>query len=216
MDFDLLDVRNLVTTFDPERPTGDAYLDARYEAHREIYGHPNPYWRMFYRLCERFRPALSVELGAWQCTCAVHMAAGGKGTVATIDHHTDRIGERGEPPGDDVNEGLCREVAQRYGLFYFKKWTEAAVPDVKALGKPIDLLFIDSWHDYEHAMIDWNLYTPLLARPALVVCDDIIGGDGPVIAGMDRFWAEVSNGRESFLLEGPHHQVPMGFIKHEG
>jgi len=215
MNFDLMDVKNLATTFDPEQPTGDAYLDARYEAHRAEYGHGNPYWRMFYRLCERFRPSLAVELGAWQGTCAAHMAAGGAATVATIDHHGDRRGET-HPPGDDVNEALCREVAQRYGVFYLKGWTWDVWTDVRDLGKKIDLLFIDSWHDHEHAILDWNTYRPLLAPEALVVCDDIIKGDGPVISGMDRFWNEVSNGRESFLLEGPHFQIPMGFFKYEG
>jgi predicted O-methyltransferase YrrM len=214
MQFDILDVKNLVTTFDPEQPTGDPFLDFRYEAHRAEYGHGNPYWRMFYHLCARYEPTMVVELGAWQCTCAAHMAAGSGGTVVTIDHHTDRIGET-HPPGDDVNEGLCRDVARRYpGIYYIKGWTWDVWEEVRDLGKKVEILFIDSWHDYEHAMLDWNTYRPLLADPALVVCDDIIAHDGPVISGMVKFWNDVTWNSERFLLEdGPHNTVPMGFFK---
>jgi predicted O-methyltransferase YrrM len=207
MDFDLLDVKNLVATFDPEVPTGDAFLDARYEAHRAEFGHGKPYWRMFWHLCRQFRPGLAVELGGWQGTCAAHMASGGAGMVYTIDHHSD--------PGDDENQRAMLEAERPYRprMLYLQGWTwdvVGRVPD------GIDLLFIDSWHQYEYAMRDWDLYTPKLANPALVVCDDILFTDGPVIAGMKRFWDEVSAPFEHFLVEqGPHHQVPVGFIKHE-
>ena len=207
MDFDLLDVKNLVETFDPEQPTGDPFLDGRYEAHRAEFNHGKPYWRLFFHLCGLLRPTLTVELGAWQCTCAAHMAAGGAGTVVTIDHHGD--------PGDDVNQARCEDAARHYypNLVYLKGWTWDVVERVAPMG-PIDLLFIDSWHDYEHAMRDWNAYKDLLANQALVICDDIIAHDGPVISGMVPFWNDVSAGHEAFLVEqGPHHQVPMGFFK---
>lgn len=208
MDFDLLDVRNLATTFDPEAPTGDPYLDARYENHRAQFGHGKPYWRLFWHLCRELRPGFAVELGAWQGTCAAHMAAGGAGTVLTVDHHTD--------PGDDENERLTREAAQRYAnLLYVKAWTWDAYHDARAVGKPVDLLFIDAWHHYQFALLDYLRYKGLLADRALVVCDDILDGDSATIAGMRKFWDEVSWGRESVLLRGLNGATPMGFLKWE-
>lgn len=207
MRFNLKDVEALAESFDPEIPTGDPFLDARYEAHRAKFGHGNPYWRFFYWLCELYRPDMACELGAWQGTCAAHMAGGGAATVATIDHHGD--------PGDDVNEVLTREAAQRYpGLFYFKGWTWDRWEDVRDLGKKIDLLFIDSWHQYHYAVRDWDTYRPLLADRALVVCDDLLETDGAVIAGMRQFWDEVRAGRRSFESRRTHPGFPMGFIEY--
>jgi len=208
MNFDLSTVKRLEGTFNPEIPTGDPFLDARFDANRAKFGQQsNWYWRLFFHLCRELKPDLAVELGAWQGTCAAHMAGGGASTVATIDHHGD--------PGDDVNEVLTREAAQHYpGLFYFKGWTWDRWEDVRDLGKKIDILFIDSWHQYEYAMRDWLTYKPLLADRALVVCDDLIFGDGPVIAGMKRFWEEVSSGRPAFLGNRAHPGFPMGFMEY--
>jgi hypothetical protein len=93
-----------------------------------------------------------VELGGWQGTAAAHFAAGWpEGIVVSIDHHGD--------PGDEENKARMLEVAQHYvNMFYFQGWTWDKVPEVRALGKKIDILFIDSWHQYEYAMRDWNDY----------------------------------------------------------
>jgi predicted O-methyltransferase YrrM len=208
MEFDLADVLALADNC-AFGPTGDPFLDARWDAHVAQFGHGVPYWRFFHQLCQALEPGLAVELGAWQATCAAHMAAGGAATVATIDHHSD--------PGDDVNERLSLEAAQRYaGLFYLKGWTWDRVDDVRALGKPIDLLFIDSWHQYDYARRDWETYAPLLATPALVACDDLIVGDFATIAGMQRFWSEISGGRERFVSRRIHPGFPVGFFKWTG
>ena len=208
MNFDLLDVKNLVSTFDPEQPTGDPFLDARYEAHRAKFGHGKPYWRLFYHLCALLKPAFSVELGAWQATNAAHMAAGYEyGDVVTIDHHGD--------PGDDENKVLSQEAADHYqNLHYLQGWTWDVVDRVAAWAMGIDLLFIDSWHHYDKAMQDWGTYNPLLSPTALVICDDILNVE-PTLHRMEEFWAEVSQPYESFLIKDDaiHHGYPMGFIK---
>jgi len=204
--FDMLDIKNLVTTFDPGEPTGDAFLDARWDGHVAKFGHGRPYWRLFWKLCNLYRPGLAVELGAWQATCAAHMAGGGAATVATIDHHTD--------PGDKENRRLSLEAAQKYlNLFYFQGWTWDVVHEVRDLGKPVDVLFIDSWHHYDKAMRDWDAYSPLLADEALVVCDDVCDVE-PTLHRMTEFWEDVSRGRERFLVEGLS-ACAMGFFKWE-
>lgn len=204
MKFSLDEVQAIVESGN-ETPTGDPFLDTRYEAHRAKFGHPNLYWRTFYRLCEFLHPSFCVELGAWQGTCAAHMAPH-SGIVATIDHHTD--------PGDDENRRLTLEVSSRYSqVLYLQGWTWDKVHEVRELGIPIDLLFVDSWHQYEYAILDWSLFSPLLADEALVVCDDLLPTDGPVIAGMQKFWNEISNGRQAFVSKVPHAGFPMGFIQ---
>jgi len=206
MNFDLSDIKNLVDTFDPEQPTGDPFLDARYENHRAIFGHGQPYWRMFYHLTKLLKPAFSVELGAWQATCAAHMAAGYQyGDVVTIDHHTDR--------GDEENKRLSQEADDHYdNLHYLQGWTWDRMENVAAYAMGIDLLFIDSWHHYDKAMRDWGTYTPLLAPQALVICDDLINSE-PTLHKMEEFWKEISQPYESFLDTTLNHTSPMGFLR---
>lgn len=197
-------VRDLCLSFD-RGPTGDSFLDERYQWQVDTFGHEKTYYRLFYRLGEFLKPRMVVELGAWRGSGAANWAPHA-GTVVTIDHHTD--------PGDDVNEEWCREAAQQYSnLFYLKGWTWDVVSDVRAFGKYVDVLFIDSWHHYDYAMRDWNAYRELL-RPegALVICDDLVDVE-PTLHDMTRFWSEVSAGRESFALAGIN-TYPMGFFRY--
>ena len=209
MNFDLQDVHDLASTYDPERPTGDPFLDVRYMAQIEKFGHPTPYWRMFYHLMRLLKPAFAVELGAYQATNAAHMAAGYEfADVVTIDHHGD--------PGDEENRVLAEEAAGRYpNLHYIRGWTWDVVERVDLFAMSIDVLFIDSWHHYDKAMRDWTTYEPLLSSPALVVCDDILNAE-PTLHRMVEFWEEISRGREAFLASGNeiHHGYPMGFMRY--
>lgn len=204
-DFTLDDIRRMIDLSLESDVTGDYFLDVRYDANFQKFGHPNLYWRTFYHLTRFLQPTLTVELGAWQATAAAHLAAGWReGTVITIDHHTD--------PGDDENKRLAEEAANRYpNLIYLQGWTWDRKETVANYGADIDILFIDSWHQYEYAMRDWNDYSPLLGSPALVICDDLIGGNGPVIAGMKEFWNDLPG--EKFLETRIHPGFPMGFIK---
>ena len=206
MNFDLLDVKNLIDTFDPEQPTGDPFLDARYENHRAIFGHGQPYWRAFYHLCTLLKPAFSVELGAWQATNAAHMASGYEyGDVVTIDHHSD--------PGDEENRELAREAARHYqNLHYVRGWTWDVQEDVLQWAMGIDILFIDSWHHYDKAVRDWDTYRPLLSSPALVVGDDLVNCE-PTLHRMVEFWEEISLPYESFVTERPNPGNRMGFMR---
>jgi len=206
VNFDLQDVKNLVDTFDPERPTGDPFLDARYEAHRAIFGHGQPYWRMFYHLTDLLKPAFTVELGAWQATCAAHMASGYQyGDVLTIDHHTD--------PGDEENKLRAQEAAAQYdNLHYLQGWTWDVVGNVAAYAMGADILFVDSWHHYKQAMRDWSTYNPLLSPVALVVCDDLVNAE-PTLHRMEEFWRDISGPYESFVNGSVNPGFPMGFMR---
>ena len=197
-------VKEIVLAFD-RGPTGDPFLDARYDWQTRTFNEA-PYYRLFYRLSQALRPKMVLELGAWQGTGAAHWAPHA-GTVATIDHHTD--------PGDGEHERLCREAAQRYAnLFYVKGWTWDVRQEIRDLGKRIDVLFVDSWHHHDKAMRDWDTYRDML-RPdgALVICDDVCDVE-PTLHDMVRFWEEISGPYERFLVKGLA-TYDMGFFLYE-
>lgn len=204
--FILNDIKEIINQSLSYGSTGDRFIDNRYNLHKEKFDHYWPYYRTFWHLTKKLSPSLVVELGGWQGTAAAHFAGGNrKSTVVTIDHHGD--------PGDEEHKILMRSAESHYkNLHYIQGWTWNVVDRVKEYGS-IDILFIDSWHQYEYAMRDWELYFPLLSNVSLIICDDIIGGDGPVISGMLDFWEELPG--EKFLENRIHPGVPMGFIRYD-
>ena len=106
---------------------------------------------------------------------------------------------------------MALEAADRYpNLECVQGWTWDVAPFVP---DGIELLFIDSWHEYKYAIRDWNDYRPKLTAEALVIVDDVI--DGGSIEGIEQFWAEISDGMESFLDDQIHSGIPMGFMRYE-
>jgi len=74
----------------------------------------------------------------------------------------------------------------------------------------IDILFIDSWHEGRYFKRDWDHYSPLLANPALVICDDVF--DNHIFVDMIATFEALPG--EKLINAGVHHGVPMGFIKY--
>jgi len=185
--------------------TGDPWLDARYEEDIPIIGHLNPYYRTAFLIARTYRPRFTVELGIWRATWSAHVAAANpQGTVIGIDIHRE----------DKVAQQKARDVEARYSNFhYVNAWTWDAGPVVKSWGKPIEMLYIDAWHHYEHAMREWELYSPMLADGALVICDDLFDSEGTTV-DMRRFWAEISEGHDSFVDTTGHCGIPMGYFKY--
>ncbi len=220
IDFTLDYIKQLIhdpVTYDP---TGHAFLDSRYN---EPQHKTHLYYRLFYHLARYLRPDFTVELGGWQGTAAAHLARGWSlGTTVTIDHHTD--------PGDEINKERMLEAETQYpNLHYIQGWTNLrlavrekgrhalgnapnAFPEILSFECDINILFIDSWHQYNEATFDWWEYQPLLSSPSLVICDDIIGGYGAGIGGMLDFWNELPG--EKFLNDTLHPGYPMGFLKY--
>lgn len=217
-DFKLADIKPLIDQALKEVPTGNQFLDDRYVQQFSIVGHTNPYYKLFYLIAQKLQPARTVELGGWRGTGAAHFAGGyPQGMVVTIDHHSD--------PGDDINQQEMFKVVREFpNVNYVQGWTAPGYaeeyhkgvdgwPKVKSIlgNNKIDILFIDSWHEYRYLKRDWEQYYPLLADPALVIIDDI-GNQPPTIIDIDKFWAEVTETAEGFMDSRPHPGVPMGFV----
>ena len=211
MKVDIKRTEDLVAVAMQEPHTGDAWLDDRYMDDMAIIGHTNPYYKMFWLIAKEFKPKFSVELGTYRAVTAGHIAVGSpEGIVYTIDVHRDAA--------DKVHQQCAINMDAHYpNVSYLNGWTwddhiVKRIADVVAV-TPIDILFIDAWHWYEYAIREWNLYRPMLADEALVVCDDISDNPGSTIE-MARFWDEVSSGYENFRNVGLHSWVPMGFIRY--
>jgi predicted O-methyltransferase YrrM len=210
VEFELARVKELISIALQEPSTGDAWLDARYQEDVPIIGHTNPYYKLFWLIAKEFKPKFSVELGTYRGVTAGHIAVGNPdGLVYTVDWHRDAA--------DKVHQKCAIAMDGHYPtLSYINgcSWDVAVVQRVASMSKvhPIDILYIDAWHWYEYAKKEWDLYTPMLADEALVVCDDIFDMEGATV-DMVKFWNEVSAGRESFLDTSMHSWIPMGFIK---
>lgn len=198
--FNIKDIQALVEQSLLEEPTGDSWLDSRYNEQVHWVGHTQPYYRAFYLIAQKLKPGLVVELGSWQATAAAHFAAGNpEGQVVTIDIHR-----------EDRNAQMRTiEAAGHYAnLTYLNRWSWDAIDFFRNLAQPINILFIDAWHDYQYAKKEWDLYSKLLSNPALVICDDITTAHN--FEGMLDFWNEMPEPK--FLDSRPHPGIPLGFV----
>ncbi len=199
--FTLDDIKNLIEQSLKEEPTGDSFIDARYQEQIGIIGHTNPYYRLFYLLSKTLEPEFVVELGSWQATGAAHFAAGNPDTfVCTVDIHRE----------DKMAQQRAIEASSHYpNLMYINGWTwdTSTIESIVSIDKPIEILYIDAWHDYDLCKKEWALYQPLLAPTALVIADDITTAYN--FDGMLKFWDEMPEPK--FLDDRPHFGIPMGF-----
>lgn len=194
-------------------PTGDSWLDTKFMEDIPIIGHTQPYYKLFWLIAKAFKPKFSVELGTYRAVAAGHFAVGNPdGVVYTIDWHRDSV--------DKVHQKSAIAMGEHYSnLSYLNgcSWDAYIIRKVAEMAddRPIDILFIDAWHKYEYAMREWNIYRPMLADEALVICDDI-RDEGGATESMVQFWEEVSEGYDNFLdREGVHEKwIPMGFFKY--
>ena len=185
--------------------TGDTVIDDIYfqmlmRESQDIVGHPQPYYSVFCALAYDLHPTFVVELGSWRGFAAAGFALGhSKARVVTIDIHRE----------DKIAQQRCIQIAKDIpNMTYINAWTWDAVTDVEAIGYPIDILFIDAWHEYQYAKKEWDLYSPLLADNALVICDDVFDSVGTTEL-MEKFWNELPG--KKFLNSAIHPGVPMGF-----
>jgi predicted O-methyltransferase YrrM len=228
--FDFGEIEWIAKNFSPVpiNTSDNEFLDRRYDWQANENGAEWPYYRFFYHLAKWLQPKIVLELGTYQGTAAAHFAGGcDQTTVITIDHHTD--------PGDDGNQLKVLEAQDNFSnLIYYQGWSTPELAEInkgqhlrgdvesahhrvvgilEVFQLKIDILFIDSWHCYEYAKMDYEAYSPLLSSPALIICDDIQAGGGPEspIQGMMKFWDELPEPK--FLNANLHPGTNLGFVK---
>lgn len=201
MKVDMNIIRKCIPIALAEKDTGHVWLDRRYAECLE------PYYKLFYWIAQEMKPAISVELGTDRATASAHMALGyPEGQVITVDTHISKKLEQ-----DKTREALavCSNLVYIHGSTIAEE-THRHIIDYP----PIDLLFIDSKHHYDHASKEWALYRNLLADEALVVFDDIFDSP-PDCVDMVRLWHEaIAPGYEHFLDAQVHRGPPMGFLRY--
>lgn len=198
-------------------PLGIPFIDDRLEEYHVKYSGRHTYYATLRDIVSALKPDVVLEIGTWEGTSAASFAAGCPDTaVLTIDHHSD--------PGDDANFAKSLEVMRVYPkvqLFHgcstekvtaLKPGTECVLPAVQEFlaGRTIDILLIDGWHGGDFARADYDTYAPLMSPGALVICDDIHGGDSAAIFGMRAFWDDLPL-LDKYLDGRIHAGYPMGF-----
>jgi len=154
-------------------------------------------------LARLVRPGLIVELGIDEGDCCGHWAFGApEATVLGVDVHKD-----GEAPSV-----IARGVATTFPNFtYHRDWSWQAIqklgPWLQARGG-IDILFIDSWHEYDYFARDWNDWSPYLKQDGIVLVDDLQLGDIPQ--------GFMSLPGEKFSDSTMNPAVPLGVMLHRG
>lgn len=135
---------------------------------------PSPYYRFLKHLAAEMQPQLSVVLGVCGGGCCLHLAQGhAKGRVIGIDLV------------NDYPEQVTY-IKQNHANFTF--WlgdsVEAAFEIFKGFGY-VNLLFIDTTHEYEQTMREYDTWRQYLSKNAAVCLDDLFR------PGMDRVWNEL-------------------------
>jgi predicted O-methyltransferase YrrM len=137
-----------------------------------------PHWgRLLFSIVRELRPRSALELGAGVGLSAAYQAAAlelvGDGRLLTLEAAEQRVALSRETLRE-LGLGVRAEV--RHGRF-----AEALEPALAELA-PIDYAFIDGHHEEEATLRYWGAISPNLARPAVVLFDDIRWSPGMIRA----------------------------------
>jgi len=143
---------------------GHPLMDTYYNWYSMLTQHENPYYRLFYLIAKEFKPGFVVELGSYRAGGSGHFAIGNPNTlVATVDWHKDM------PQQADDKAACLKHARMIPNLFYINKCSidmfdgyECAFEDIKAHNKPIDILFIDAWHDEKYVKREWGIILTII------------------------------------------------------
>jgi cephalosporin hydroxylase len=159
-----------------------------------------PYYKFNQLLAKYTQPELIVELGIDRGYSCGHFAFGcPTAKIYGIDVHKD----------EEYPSKVCREVERNFPNFkYLRGWTWDKVADIAALNKPIDILFIDSWHEYDYLAKDWNDYHKMLRKGSLVIVDDLH------MSGLGNVFDKIPG--EKFVDRTMNPAVPFGIVIYDG
>ena len=102
--------------------------------------------------------------------------------------------------------GIGVHNLRKAGFSFFKlieKPSELALPELLQKGKLFDFAFIDGWHTFDHALLDFFYVDRLLRVEGIVVFDDV---DYPALKKLIRY---ISNYQSYEILESLKYAVPL-------
>ncbi len=134
-----------------------------------------PYTRFFYTLCEMMYPDLILELGTDRGRSGIHFAMGApEAKVFSVDI-----------------DPTCSGYLDAFKLPNVETIT-ANSADASIAARfddlSLDILFIDSLHQYAHVRRELDLYVPKVRVGGLIFMDDIHLGPE-----MERIWSEIGH-----------------------
>jgi len=135
---------------------------------------PSPYYRFLKRLATEMQPGLSVVLGVCGGGCCLHLAQGySMGKVVGIDNAWD-------------HPEHITYIQQNHANFKF--WlgdSIASVPQIVDAYGNVDILFVDTIHEYQRTLDEFRAWQPFFSSRAVAVFDDLYR------PGMAEAWAEL-------------------------
>ncbi len=178
--------------------SGHPYLDAIWTtdgADDRNHCYRRQYYRFNKLLAQTLGPKTIVELGIDEGVSCAHFAVGcPTATVIGIDIHKDW----------EAPSLKCQALTTIFKNFrYLRAWTWAAVD---AITEPIDILFIDSWHDPDYFARDWNDYSKLLYPGSVVLIDDL--------HVIDPSWRQLPY--QKFVDAEMNPGIPFGVLIYDG
>lgn len=140
---------------------------------------PSVYYRFLAELVAFQQSRVFVELGTCGGGCARHVAIRNPlAKVITIDIVKEpQVNLIGDLANFEFVQGDSALLADTIGMMYEGR---------------IDTLFIDTVHEYNHVMNEFNSWRPYLAPGAVVAFDDLNR------EGMDRVWRDLPGQKTEF------------------
>jgi predicted O-methyltransferase YrrM len=154
---------------------------------REIFTHmtPEESFALFCTATSLPNKALVVEIGSYLGSSSCFICSGLPQDaklvcIDTWENHAMRYDDNDvdADPRDTYQEFVKNTEIFSNRITKIRKWSDDAAEDVRAIGKPINFLFIDGDHHYESVLKDWLLYSPLLDKRAYIAFHDTGWAEG--------------------------------------
>lgn len=132
---------------------------------------PSPYYRFFKVLAAIKKPNLSVELGLCGGGGSFHLASGWPGGKVVGVELPDGVNGYRAPPNYLDNWAFIQQQCRNFVLW--RGDSVESAPEIFRRYGPADFLFIDTVHEYQRTLDEFNAWLPYLSKRAVVCLDDL-------------------------------------------
>lgn len=168
------------------------HMDKREDFLRSVNTKGFRYYNFLYLLSMELKPTVCVELGTNTGRGALNLKYGyPPSLVYTVDIIQNQ-----------------KYMLERHNIVAIKGDSVHSSNLVPTL---IDILFIDSLHQYYHVALEWSSYLPKVRKGGIIILDDIhLDKVAPQYEGMERFWNEIK--LPKIDLTELHHPAGFGAV----